>query len=261
MEPNDKQPSDIESSATHGTIQADLTGVTALVTGAGRGIGEAVATMLATAGAEVMITARSEARLRSVSDSISSRGGTAHVVPADLTNNAHIERLAAEVRRRFEHLDILVNNAGIAESYSLLDTTAETWDRHMAINARAPFLLSTQLVDVLERSRDGVIVNIGSVVDHKGYVNQGAYTASKHALSGFTKVLAKELHPRGIRVHLLSPGGVSTEMIREVRPDIDPERLMTPQAVARSILFLVTMGGNAIADEIRLRRRDSEPWK
>lgn len=141
------------------------------------------------------------------------------------------------------------------------DTTPELWDRHMAINARAPFLVSTQLVDLLERSHDGIIVNIGSVVDHKGYVNQGAYTASKHALSGLTKVLAKELQPRGIRVHLLSPGGVSTEMVREMRPDIDPEKLITPEEVARTVLFLITMGGNAFVDEIRLRRRDSEPWK
>lgn len=251
----------MEQSDTHRAIHPDLTDVTALVTGAARGIGEAVATTLATAGAEVMLTARSETRLQSVADTIASHGGRAYVVPADLTNYADVEYLTARVRRQFGHLDILVNNAGIAESSSLLETTPETWDHHMAVNARAPFLLSTQLVDVLERSRDGVIVNIGSVVDHKGYVNQGAYTASKHALSGFTKVLAKELQPRGIRVHLLSPGGVSTEMVREMRPDINPARLMTPQAVASSILFLITMGGNALADEIRLRRRDSEPWK
>ncbi len=239
----------------------ELTGQLALITGASRGIGAAIAERLAAAGAEVLLTGRSERALEALVERIRVAGGMAAYRVTDFGDPDAVAALIETVRAEYGRLDVLVNNAGIAESIALTETSLEAWDRHMAVNVRAPFMLSTRLVDLLERSTNPVIVNIGSVVSYKGYPNQGAYTASKHAVLGLSKVLAKELHSRNIRVHTVSPGGVSTDMIREVRPDIDPSDLMAPEEIAETILFLVLMRGNAVIDEVVLRRRKSEPWR
>lgn len=239
----------------------NLSGAMALVTGASRGIGAAVARRLASTGCELLLAGRSKKRLAGVAGDINESGGSARSITADLANADQVLDLVRAVRHDYGRLDILVNNAGIAEPAPLSETTVETWDRHMAINARAPFIVSTGLADLLSRSDDGVIVNIGSVVSHKGYVNQGAYVSSKHAMLGLTKVLARELHPRGVRVHLVSPGGVATDMITGVRPDIDLSELIAPDEIAKVVEFLIGMDGVATVDEIEVRRRQSEAWK
>ena len=106
----------------------------------------------------------------------------------------------------------------------------------------------------------GCIVNVASVVGVKGYVNQGAYSASKHALMGLTKVLAQELQPNGIRVHMVCPGGVATDLVKQARPDLDTSDLMTAEEVAEVILFLARQRGRGIVDQINLRRASSAPW-
>jgi 3-oxoacyl-[acyl-carrier protein] reductase len=103
-------------------------------------------------------------------------------------------------------------------------------------------------------------VNISSVVGYKGYVNQGAYTASKHALVGFTKVLAQEVMADGIRVHLVSPGGVDTGLATSIRPDLDRSGLTTPREIAETVLFLLRQEGNAVIDEVNIRRPGKSPW-
>lgn len=238
-----------------------VAGKLALVTGASRGIGAAIARRLASAGCELLLVGRSENALAAVAREIGKSGGSAGCISVDLGDAEQTAELVQAVREKYGRLDVLVNNAGIAEPASLSETSVEMWDRHMAVNARAPFVLSSRFTDLLARSADGVIVNIGSVVSHKGYVNQGAYAASKHAMLGLTKVLARELHPRGVRVHLVSPGGVATDMISGVRPDIDLSELMDPEEVAKVVEFLIGMDGVATVDEIAVRRRQSEPWK
>ena len=130
----------------------------------------------------------------------------------------------------------------------------------MAVNARGPFLMSREAIPVMAAGGGGSIVNIASVVGIKGYVNQGAYTASKHALMGLSKVLAQEVQPLGIRVHVLCPGGVDTEMAGQARPDLDRSQLMTPAEVAEVVLFLLQQRGRAVVDQINLRRASGSPW-
>jgi 3-oxoacyl-[acyl-carrier protein] reductase len=103
-------------------------------------------------------------------------------------------------------------------------------------------------------------LNIGSVVGIKGYANQGAYGASKHALMGFTKVLAQEVQPLGIRVHAINPGAVNTEMVRTMRPDLDPEGLIQPEALADWVVYLLTHRNSAVIDDLHLRRASGDPW-
>jgi 3-oxoacyl-[acyl-carrier protein] reductase len=236
-------------------------GKVALVTGATRGIGKAIAKLLAEKGLHLGINGRDEETLRKVGHELEAFGVKVCLLPGDLSRVDVPERIVKTTAERLGGLDVLINNAGVALSRSIEETTPEEWDFQMAVNARAPFLLSRAAIPYLRRSEVPTIVNIASVVAVKGYVNQGAYTASKHALLGFTKVLARELHREGIRVHVISPGGVATDLIPSMRPDIPPETLIQPEEIAEIVWFLLSHRGNAVIDEVNVRRISNEPWK
>jgi 3-oxoacyl-[acyl-carrier protein] reductase len=215
---------------------------------------------LAREGARVALASRRAEDLHRVRDELAACGlPDALVVPTDMADEAAVVRLAQAVGVAFGRLDILVNNAGVALSAPVTETSAQDWDRLMAVNARGPFLLCREAIPLLSRSR-GLIFNVASVVGVKGYANQAAYTASKHALMGFTKVLAQEVKPLGIRVHAICPGGVATDMVRQMRPDIDAAQLIQPEEIADLIVFLATRKGNAVIDQVNLRRAASDPW-
>ena len=231
-----------------------------VVTGAGRGIGRVIALTLAQNGARVSLAARTEVEVQAVQAEIETFGGEAASFPTDVTREPEVVALIRNTVEQFGQLDILVNNAGIGVFGPLAETTTEAWDRIMAVNARGPFILCRAAIPYLRQQDQSFIININSVVGVKGYANQAAYSASKHALLGLTKSLAKEVQPDGIRVHTINPGGVDTELIGQARPDLDRSVLMQPQEIADIVLFLVTRQGNAMIDEINVRRTASTPW-
>jgi 3-oxoacyl-[acyl-carrier protein] reductase len=235
-------------------------GKVAIVTGASRGIGRAIALALARHGARVALAARMEADLQALREEIESFGGEAAVFTTDVASEADVQRLVQGTVERFGRLDILINNAGVALVAPLEETTTEAWDHIMAINARGPFLLCREAIPHMRRLGGGYIINIASVIGIKGYIRQGAYTASKHALMGMTKVLAQEVQPDNIRVHAICPGGVDTAMIAQVRPDLDSSVLIQPEEIADIVLFLLTRQGNAVIDEVHVRRATAAPW-
>ncbi|MBN1363012.1 MAG: SDR family oxidoreductase [Sedimentisphaerales bacterium] len=237
-----------------------LKGKVALVTGASRGIGRAIAVALGAEGATVVLSGRSVPDLKTTSQQVSAAGGAAEVVPAELEDEASIRNLVAETNRRCGRLDILVNNAGITHSAPLAETTTEDLDRCWAINARAPFILCRETLPLLKQAERGYIVNIASVVSVKGYPLQSAYTASKHALRGMSMSLAEELRGSNVRVHVICPGGVDTELVSRVRPDIEKADLIGPEEIAELVVYLVTHQGNAVLDELHVRRATSSPW-
>jgi len=238
-----------------------LKGKTAIVTGASRGIGRAISIALAEHGVNLALNSRSSESLKGILEEAAALGVDVLPCPADIADPDSPAEIVRKTVDRFGGIDILINNAGIAIPRHICETPTEEWDLHMAINARAPFLMCREAIPYLRKSEAATIINISSVVGNKGYVNQGAYTASKHALMGMTKVLAQEVHGDGIRVHVISPGGVATEMVQKTRPDLDMSELITPEDIVDIVMFLLTHRGNAVIDEISVRRAGNQPWK
>ena len=232
----------------------------AIVTGASRGIGRAISVALAQEAATVVLAARSIQKLQETADKVTKAGGKAEIVVTELTEEESIKNLVKVTNEKFSRLDILVNNAGVTHLAKLEETATEDWERCMQVNARAPFILCREALPLLKKSQAGYIINIASVVGVKGYPLQSAYTSSKHALRGMTISLAEELKGSNIRVHLLCPGGVDTELVQKVRPDIKKDELMQPEEIAELVLYLVTHKGNAVIDELHIRRATSMPW-
>ena len=212
------------------------------------------------AGAGVALAARSTSELDRVREEIEAAGGTALSFPTDLGREEEAVALVRDVVSHFGRLDILVNNAAAGKFGPLTETSASDWDEVMRVNARGPFILCREAIPHLAKQEGSYVVNICSVVSVKGYENQSVYTASKHALLGMTKSLAREVQGLGIRVHAVCPGGVDTDLVGHARPDLDRSVLMQPDEIADTVLFLVTRKGNAVIDEMHLRRASSTPW-
>lgn len=237
-----------------------LKGRTAVLTGASRGIGRVLALALLREGVTVIGTAAREKNFaETVADAEGLPGGF-HAIGCDFNREDEIETLAERILSIRSTIDFLINNAGTTLNRPILETSTEEWLRCLMVNATAPFILTRDLLPTLEQSDRGTIINIASVVGHKGYLGQAAYGASKHAFLGFAKVLAREVQPKGIRVHTISPGAVATEMVREARPDLDPDDLIRPEEIADLVLYLFRNRGTMVLDDIRVRRATGEPW-
>lgn len=232
----------------------------AIVTGASRGIGRTISVALAQESATVVLAARSLPKLKETAELVKQVGGKPEIIVTDLLQEDSIKNLVKTVRDKFYQLDILVNNAGITHSSKLEETRTEDWQRCLQVNATAPFILCREALPLLRKSPTSYIINISSVVGVKGYPLQSAYTASKHAVRGMTISLAEEMNGTNVRVHLVCPGGVDTELIPRVRPDLKSEDLMRPEEIAELVLYLVTHKGKAMIDELHIRRTTSKPW-
>ena len=237
----------------------DLAGKKALITGAGGGIGRAIALRLAESGMKLALVGRDPQKLVRTA-ALTGRPLDMLVLPTDLEKPKAIDEILRILSGHFKGLDVLVNNAGAALNRPFEETSEAEFDHLMTINARVPFLLCQRTLPLLRQSECPTIINVGSVVSHKGYIYQAAYAASKHALLGLSKSLAKEVAPEGIRVHVISPGSVYTDMIRIARPDLGPEGMIAPEEIAELAAFLVEHRGNAIIDEIELHRTGKEPF-
>ncbi|MHC4124086.1 MAG: SDR family NAD(P)-dependent oxidoreductase [Planctomycetota bacterium] len=242
-------------------MEKRLTDKVAIVTGASRGIGRAISVSLAKEGATVILTARNREKLNETANLITQAGGKCEIISAELTNEESIKDLVKTTEQKFSRLDILVNNAGVTHSAKLEDTDTKAWNKCLDINARGPFILIREALGLLKKAEGlAYIVNISSVVGVKGYPLQSAYTASKHALRGMTISLAEELRGTNVQVRLICPGGVKTEMVTKVRPDIKTDELIDPAEIAELVVYLVTHKGNGVIDEIHIRRQTSTPW-
>ena len=195
-----------------------LTGQTALVTGASRGIGAAMAEALAQAGADVILVARGDCA--DIRKSVEAAGRRAHLLPADLGVRSSVEKLLAALGRDVPLPDILVNNAGIIRRGAFVDFTQEDWDAVMETNLNAVFRLSQKLArEWIAQKRRGKIIHTASLMSCQGGIRIGAYTAAKSALAGLTRLMANELAPHGINVNAIAPGYIVTENTKPLLAD------------------------------------------
>jgi NAD(P)-dependent dehydrogenase (short-subunit alcohol dehydrogenase family) len=226
-----------------GSLPAALSDRIALVTGASRGIGAAIALALARAGAHVVAVARTIGGLEELDDAIRTAGGTATLVPLDLTDTAGILRLAAALQERYRRLDVLVGNAGLAGPSSPLDhVQPDDWKAVIAVNVTANWHLIRAMNALLRASDAGRAVFISSGAAHNMRAYRGPYSVSKAALEALVRTYAAETDSTPVRVNLVNPGPTRTRMRAQVMPGEDPTTLPPPELVAEKIVALCLPG-------------------
>lgn len=242
-----------------------LTGTIALVTGASSGIGEATARQLAEHGAAVALVARRKDRLDGLAAEIEKAGGTALVVEADITDRTQAEAAVEQTVERFGRLDTLVNNAGLMLLGPVVGADAEEWERMIAVNVQG-LLYTTRaaLPHLLKAAEDGPrrvadIVNISSVAGRVAWNDYGVYNLTKFGVNGFTESLRQEVTQRHVRVGVLEPGGVNTELGSHDKPEIqdaiinpfvETTEILAPEDIADSVAYMVTRPRHASIGEL-----------
>lgn len=228
-----------------------LSGKIALVTGAGRGIGRAIALSLAHVGCRVVLTARTAAQLDDVQQAISNAGAESRVIIADLSHDEDIERLVSACRN-FGVVDILINNAGWGRKNTVVRSRVEDWDQTFRLNLRAPMVLAKAFLPAMIEKGEGAVVNIGSISGKSGEAGSAAYAASKFGLIGFTQSLYEEVREHGIKVSVILPGFVDTPMIPPVK-HLDRAKMIRPEDVAEAVLFVLQTAPTYCPVEVTVR--------
>jgi NADP-dependent 3-hydroxy acid dehydrogenase YdfG len=233
-------------------LSGALAGKIALVTGAGRGIGRAIAEAFAAEGAAVALAARSRADLAEVAGTIRSTQGRALAVPTDVTQDAAVDALVEQVLADLGRLDILVTSAGTAAFGPVADSKPGDWDSMLALNLRAVMVCCRAVLPAMMRQRSGTILNVSSIAAKKALPGSAAYTATKIAVNGFSRVLAEELRPHGVRVGVLVPGAVDTPIWDALGASPPRERMLRPEDVARAAVLMAALPPHATLEELTL---------
>jgi len=236
-----------------------LEGKSAFITGAGRGIGRAIAESFAAQGCAIAAAARTRTEVESVATQIRDAGGKAIALACDVTDPDQVQRAVNETHDSFGAIDLLVNNAGVAIFKPFHELSADDWQQTMDVNLNGAFHCTQAVLPGMMHRRSGRIINISSVAGVKPIAKQSAYCASKHALNAMSKVLAMELREHGIAVHAVCPGGVTTRLADEAMPERAKDDWMTPEDIAHACLFLASQSSRATTDEVIVRRFGSVP--
>ena len=224
----------------------------ALVTGAGRGIGKAVALSLAKLGCRVVLAARTAAQLSEVQQEIQRAGGVAIAIPTDLMRDEDIDTLVRESQREFGAVDILINNAGWGKRASVVRAKIEDLDQTLRVNLRAPMILAQKVLPAMIAKGEGAVINISSVSGKRGEADGAAYSASKFGLIGFTESLYEEVREQGIKVAVILPGFVDTPMIPPVK-HLDRSKMIQADDVAQAVLYILNAPTTSCPVEITIR--------
>jgi 3-oxoacyl-[acyl-carrier protein] reductase len=236
-----------------------LKGMTAFITGAGRGIGRGIARAFAEQGCDIAAAARTEPEVMETAALVEGLGRKALGLVCDVADPASVNAAVERALGAFGKIDILVNNAGYACFKPFMELSLDEWQRTLDVNLTGIFLCTRAVLPGMIARGSGRIINISSVSGLRPILRQSAYCASKHGVNGLTSTLAMELRPYGIRVHAICPGGVTTRLSEENMADRDKSDWMTPEDVAHTALYLASMSSRATTDMVYLRRFGSVP--
>jgi 3-oxoacyl-[acyl-carrier protein] reductase len=229
-----------------------LAGQVAVVTGAGRGIGRAVATAFAREGAFVVLAARGAREISQVQRDIETAGGRALAVATDVRQEPAVAALVTRALAEGGRIDCLVTAAGQAAFGPVADAKTADWDQLMAVNLRGAFLCCRAVLPAMTAQRRGTIINIGSIVTSRTLPGSGAYTAAKYGLLGLSRVLAEEMRGHGVRVGVLSAGATDTSLWDTVPQPADRALMLKPEQIAEAALLMATLAPGAALEEMTL---------
>jgi len=233
-------------------VSGALAGQVAIVTGAGRGIGRAVALAFAREGASVVLAARSRADLAAVAGAIRESGGVALAFPTDVTQDGAVEALAEQIAAELGRIDILVTAAGAAAFGPVAGAKPADWDGMLAVNLRAAMVCCHAVLPTMQRQHRGTIINVGSIAGKRAIPGGAAYAATKAGLAAFSAVLAEELRSDGIRVGIIVPGAVDTPLWDAIPGGPDRARMLRPEDVARAVVLMASLPPGAALEELTL---------
>lgn len=225
----------------------------AVITGAGRGIGRAIALDLAKEGCRLVVTSRTQAELVSLVEEATSSGVKAIGLPLDLCLEADIDKLLNQTIAKFGVIDILINNHGVLYPEPFLEATLEHWDHTMSTNLRSVFLLSQKTLRLMKERRSGYIINVSSTQALGVQPHVVAYGASKAGMVGLSQALYEVAKEYGVKVSTVYPGITDTKMVRDLHPPTKPEQWMLPEDISYCVLFLLKQSPRMIV-------RDIVPW-
>jgi NADP-dependent 3-hydroxy acid dehydrogenase YdfG len=237
-----------------------LEGKVALITGAGRGLGECIARTLSRSGAVIVVADVDEQRTKNVVAALEGGGGRATAAVLDLRDEHHIEEAVRATHTEHGHIDVLVNNAGIDHTVPITEMSVADWDRILAVNLRAPFVMSKQVLPLMAARGSGHIVNITSTAAKRAWANASAYHASKWGLLAFSHALHVEAREKNIKVTAVVAGGMRTPFLLDRFPDLDPEVLQDPANVAETVRFVLTQPRETVIPEVMVLPMRETSW-
>lgn len=229
-----------------------LQGQVAIVTGAGRGIGHAVAMGFAREGATVVLAARTRQQLAATAAAIREGGGTALAIPTDVTQDPAVDAMVEQAMAELGRVDVLVTAAGVASFGPVAGTKPADWDGMLAVNLRAVMVTCRAVLPIMIRQRRGTIINVASVAVRRAIPGAAVYTATKAGVVGFSRVLAEELRAEGVRVGVLVPGAVDTPLWDAIPNSPDRGRMLRSEDVARAAVLMASLPPGASLEELTL---------
>ncbi|HKX52514.1 MAG TPA: SDR family oxidoreductase [Nitrosospira sp.] len=240
--------------------QQSVTDKVVIVTGAGQGLGEAIANTLGVAGAVVCACDIKEDKVKNVAQAINDGGGTAYPFVLDVRNAEDVRQAVDDIMAEHGRIDILINNAGTDTTLGIEDLSVTDWDRVVDVNLCGPFLLSKAVYPLLKRQGRGHIVNIASTAAKRVWTEASAYHASKWGLLGFSHALHAEGRRDNIKVTAVIAGGMRTPFIMERFPDTDPNVLQDPKNVADTVHFVLTQPDETVIPEVMVLPMRETSW-